>query len=124
MQRTFIISGSLFAALAVIMGAFGAHGLKAQLSQEMMAIYTTAVDYHMYHALGLIMLGILAERTNAKTMLLSAAILMLLGIIVFSGSLYALSISGIRQLGAITPFGGTAFILAWLLMALAMWRHK
>lgn len=121
MQKIFILTGSLLAALAVIMGAFGAHSLKTQLSEEMMDVYQTAVDYHMYHALGLILTGLLANSASSSNLPAWAGSSMFIGILLFSGSLYILSITGIRWLGAITPFGGTAFILGWILLAWAVW---
>lgn len=117
MHKTLMITGALLAAFAVAMGAFGAHGLKAQLSGEMMAVYKTAVDYHMYHALGLFLTGLLLKFHPGDNLIIWGSILMMAGLVLFSGSLYALSISGVRWLGAITPFGGTAFILAWILIA-------
>ena len=123
MQKIFILSGSLLAALAVIMGAFGAHSLKAHLSNEMLDVYKTAVDYHIYHALGLILVGLLPNSTSPSSLLAWAGSSMLMGILLFSGSLYILSITGIRWLGAIAPFGGTAFILGWILLASAVWSQ-
>ncbi len=123
MQKIFILSGSSLAALAVIMGAFGAHGLKSHLSNEMMDVYQTAVDYHIYHALGLILTGLLAGSLSSSSLTAWAGSSMLVGILLFSGSLYILSVTGIRWLGAIAPFGGTAFILGWLLLAGAVWRQ-
>jgi uncharacterized membrane protein YgdD (TMEM256/DUF423 family) len=123
MYKILMISGAAFAALAVAMGAFGAHGLRAQLSAEMLAVYKTAADYHMYHALGLVLAGIVLKLFPTSTLLVWAGVMMMAGILLFSGSLYILSITGIRWLGAITPFGGTAFILAWVFMALGLMKH-
>ena len=118
-----MITGAVLAAIAVGMGAFGAHGLRTQLSTEMMTVYKTATDYHMYHALGLLLVGIMAKLFPASTMLTWAGIMMIAGILLFSGSLYILSISGIRWLGAITPFGGMAFILAWIFLVLGLTKY-
>lgn len=123
MYKTFMVIGAVLAAIAVGMGAFGAHGLRAQLSAEMMTVYKTATDYHMYHALGLLLAGILAKLFPTSTMLLWAGGMMIAGILLFSGSLYVLSITGIRWLGAITPFGGIAFILAWIFLALGLTKY-
>ena len=123
MQRVFITGGSLLAALGVLMGAFGAHGLKNHLSADLLEIYHTAVDYHIYHALGLILIGILSSQLQMKSLIIWSGYCLLAGILLFSGSLYLLSVTGQRWLGAVTPFGGTAFILGWMLFAFAVWRH-
>jgi len=112
------------AALGVIMGAFGAHGLESQLSADRLEIYKTAVDYHLYHALGLIVLGTVIKVTESSLLLLWSASIMLAGIVLFSGSLYLLTLTGLSWLGAVAPFGGTAFIIAWLLFAIGMWRTR
>ncbi len=122
MPKTFIFWGAINAALAVTMGAFGAHGLKSRLTTEAMAVYQTAFEYHSLHAVGLILAGLALHAWGEQPLLRWTGWLMLLGIFLFSGSLYALSISGIRWLGAITPLGGTAFIAAWLLFAVAALR--
>jgi uncharacterized membrane protein YgdD (TMEM256/DUF423 family) len=110
--------GSAFLALAVGLGAFGAHGLKDRLSEYAMSVYEKAVFYHFIHALGLLIVGLLAK-TGSLSLNGSNRVgwLLSIGIVVFSGSLYALAISGVRVLGAITPFGGIAFIAAWLMLA-------
>lgn len=112
--------GSINAALVVMLGAFGAHALKARLSEQMMAVYQTGIQYHFYHALGLLLLGLIAFHLPASSWLKWSGCLMFAGIILFSGSLYALALSNIRWLGAITPIGGTAFILAWLCLTVAI----
>ena len=122
--RIFLVFGSLALLLAVAMGAFGAHLLKTRLAPEMMAVYETAVHYHFYHALGLLAVGLLALRVPAAALLGWAGGLMAAGLILFCGSLYALSLSGVRGLGMITPVGGLAFMMAWLLLAVAVWRAK
>lgn len=123
MAKPFVLLGSLSAFLAVALGAFGAHGLKSKLSKEMFSIYETAVNYHLIHALALIMVGILAKWFSDSGYLNWSGWLFLAGTIIFSGSLYALSITGIRQLGAITPIGGVSFLIGWLLLALAAWKQ-
>jgi uncharacterized membrane protein YgdD (TMEM256/DUF423 family) len=112
------VVGSVLMALAVVLGAFGAHGLRSRLDAYSMSVYEKAVFYHFVHALGILCIAILA-RTSTITMpgANRAAGLLLLGILVFSGSLYALSVTGIRTLGAITPIGGIAFIAGWLWLA-------
>lgn len=122
MLKIFATLGALSALLAVILGAFGTHGLKLHLNQDMLAVYHTGIDYHMWHALGLILVGALGAHLPGNALLTWAGGLMFAGILLFSGSLYLLSITGIRWLGAITPFGGTAFIMAWALVAIAVWR--
>jgi uncharacterized membrane protein YgdD (TMEM256/DUF423 family) len=105
-------------ALAVAAGAFGAHGLRNKLDAYSMSVYEKAVFYHFVHALGILLIAVLA-RTGAITSSGQgrAAWLLTIGILVFSGSLYALAVSGIRILGAITPIGGVAFIAGWLVLA-------
>lgn len=120
--KLFLTLGAVLLAVAVALGAFGAHALKARLGAELLAVYHTAVQYHFYHALGLLAVGLIAMQLPASGLVRAAGWLMLAGIVLFSGSLYLLSMSGIRWLGAVTPFGGTAFIGAWLLLALAAVR--
>lgn len=120
--RLFLLFGAINAALAVLLGAFGAHALKNRLAPELLAVYHTGNQYHFYHAFGLLLTGVLAMQWPASLPLRSAGWLMLLGIVLFSGSLYALALSGQRGLGAITPLGGLAFIVAWLLLAFAVWK--
>jgi uncharacterized membrane protein YgdD (TMEM256/DUF423 family) len=110
--------GAILLALAVIIGAFGAHALQGRLDAYSKGVYETGVMYHFFHALGLLVISFLprigalsAPRTGWVCALL------LVGIILFSGSLYALAISGVRMLGAVTPLGGLAFIAAWILLA-------
>ncbi len=118
MYQTFLFLAASAALLAVAMGAFGAHALRTALTADMMAVYHTAVNYHMWHALGLGLVAALSFQYPQSLLLRWAGWLMCVGIVLFSGSLYALSISGIKWLGAITPFGGSAFLIAWLLLAL------
>ena len=110
-------------AVAVMAGAFGAHGLRDRIDPGLMAIWEKAVLYHLLHALGLLVLAALAAHGFAGgRVLLWAAALLSAGIILFSGSLYLLVLTNIRWLGAITPIGGTAFIAAWLLLAVSLAR--
>jgi uncharacterized membrane protein YgdD (TMEM256/DUF423 family) len=117
--RFFLIVGALSAALAVMLGAFGAHGLRGRLPADLLAIYHTGCQYHVYHALGLLAVGLLSLHVPASGALRASGWLMLAGTVLFSGSLYLLAVTGQRWLGAITPLGGVAFIAAWLLLAWA-----
>jgi len=116
-SRTFIVTGAVFGFFSVGFGAFGAHAIKGTISPDLLTIYQTAVDYQFFHALGLILTGLVFQHQPHKLILI-AGWLIIAGIFVFSGSLYFLSLTGIRWLGAITPVGGTAFIAAWLLLAI------
>lgn len=120
--RLFLILGALSAFLAVLLGAFGAHALRTRLATDMMAVFHTGNQYHFYHALGLLLIGLLAVQLPDSALLRAAGWLMLTGTVLFSGSLYVLAISGVRGLGAITPFGGLAFLAAWFLLAFAVWK--
>ena len=103
-----------------MLGAFGAHGLKAKLTADMLAVYQTGVHYHLFHALGLLAVGLLASQVADSVWLKWSGWLMLAGIILFSGSLYVLSVSGLRWLGMVTPFGGVALIAAWIVFVIAI----
>lgn len=118
MHATFLLLSALGLLSGVAMGAFGAHGLRGTLTPAMLAVYQTAVNYHMWHALGLGLIATIAYQHPGAPLLRWAGWIMLAGIVLFSGSLYLLSLSGIEWLGAITPFGGAAFLIAWLLIAL------
>jgi uncharacterized membrane protein YgdD (TMEM256/DUF423 family) len=122
MPKLMLILGSLSAFLAVALGAFGAHGLRGRLTPDLMAIYETAVQYHMIHSLGLILVGLLMRSLAQSTLLAWSGFLILAGIVVFSGSLYLLSITGVRSLGAITPIGGLAFLAGWITLAITVWK--
>jgi len=106
--------------LAVTLGAFAAHGLRSRLSPELLDTFQTGVQYHMYHALALFGVGLLMLHFPAQTLLRYSAVAFVLGMLLFSGSLYVLSLSGIRWLGAITPLGGAGFLAGWGLLAAAM----
>jgi uncharacterized membrane protein YgdD (TMEM256/DUF423 family) len=121
MERFFLAAGSISAFLAVALGAFGAHGLKDRLSSEMVNIFEVGVRYHMYHALALLAVAWASARWPGSG-INAAGWLFIAGTIIFSGSLYLLSLTGIRWLGAITPIGGAAFLLGWLLLAWGAWR--
>jgi uncharacterized membrane protein YgdD (TMEM256/DUF423 family) len=120
--KLFLVLGSAAALAAVLLGAFGAHALKARLDADALALWRTAVEYHFYHALGLLAVGVVAAHLPGSALLRGSGWTMLAGIVVFSGSLYALALSGHRWLGALTPLGGVAFIASWLLLAAAVLR--
>lgn len=120
MFKIFVAIGSINALLAVALGAFGAHGLEGKLSADMLDVFETGVRYHFYHALGLIAVGLISTHFPGSALLKTSGWLMLAGIVLFSGSLYALSTTGIKVLGAITPIGGLSFIVAWLLIVIAV----
>lgn len=122
MNRFFIIIGAINGLLAVALGAFAAHGLKAQLDAPMLAVFQTGVHYHSTHALALVLIGIIAQTLPTSKHLQRAGWALLIGIILFCGSLYLMAVSGLTWLGAITPLGGTAFLVGWGLLAWAAWR--
>lgn len=119
--RVLAIAGVLLA-LATVFGAFGAHALKAHLSPDRLQVYETAVRYHFFHALGLLGIG-LALRTIDSGPLRWAAMLIVIGIVLFSGSLYALTFGAPRLMGIVTPVGGLALIAGWICFAAGVWRH-
>lgn len=121
MGKTIISAGAIFLALAVALGAFGAHALESALTADLFQTYNTGVEYHFYHALGLLLVGIISLHSPSK-LLNWSALLLGLGIVHFSGSLYVLAFTGIRWIGAITPVGGISFIVGWVLLLLAMRR--
>ncbi len=118
-----IALGAINAFIAVAGGAFAAHGLKHQISTDAIAVFHTAADYQMVHALGLLLLGLLYKTEPVKSIKISAT-LMLTGIVIFSGSLYILALSGQKWLGMITPIGGLCFLLAWLVLAVSFFGRK
>lgn len=122
-MRTFFVLGTIFAFLGVALGAFGAHALKERLSPEMLAIFEVGVRYQMFHALGLLAVAWAAVQWPGSGANI-AGWLFVAGIVIFSGSLYVLSVSGVRWLGAITPLGGLAFLAGWLCLALHVWRSE
>lgn len=121
MQRTFMLAGALAGFVGVALGAFGAHGLRGRLSPDMLAVFETGVRYQMYHALALMLTSALSTGGAIVHGRAAAAAgwLFVAGIVLFSGSLYALAITGISILGAITPLGGVAFLLGWACLAIA-----
>ena len=122
MAKVFITLASFSGMLAVAFGAFGAHALKNRLDDYAMGVFQTAVQYHFYHSLALLAVGVIALNYPHVALLRSSGWLFTLGIVVFSGSLYLLSFSGLRWLGAVTPIGGLAFIAGWACLAAASWK--
>jgi uncharacterized membrane protein YgdD (TMEM256/DUF423 family) len=122
MAKLFITLASISGMLAVFLGAFGAHALKNRLDQYSLGVFETAVQYHFYHSFALLAVGVIALSQPQTVMLKSSGWLFLIGIFVFSGSLYLLSITGVRWLGAITPLGGLAFMGGWACLAATGWK--
>lgn len=121
-NQKILLSGAVFMALGVLLGAFGAHALKAQLSPEMLQVYKTGVEYQFYHALGLLFIGSIGFRMDSKWMRRSG-IFLIAGILLFSGSLYAMVLSDLKILGAITPLGGLSFVAGWVSLAVGIAKH-
>jgi len=120
--RLFLALGGLTALIGVALGAFGAHALRERLSAEMLAVWRTGVEYQLVHALGLIAVGVVVIALPNSDLLKWSGWLMLAGILLFSGSLYALALTGARGFGALTPAGGAAFIVAWALFIAGVLR--
>jgi uncharacterized membrane protein YgdD (TMEM256/DUF423 family) len=122
-MKAFVLLGSVNMALAIALGAFGAHGLSGKISEKMLANWNTGAHYHLIHALGLIVVGLLLSKAGNAPMLGTAGWLLLAGILLFSGSLYVMALTGIKALGTITPIGGVSFIVGWVLVALSAVKH-
>jgi uncharacterized membrane protein YgdD (TMEM256/DUF423 family) len=120
--RLALTLAALFLFAAVAAGAFGAHALRARLAPDLLAVYQTAVQYHFWHALGLLAVGLMYAQRPDSGALAAAAWLLIAGLLLFSGSLYALALTGVRGLGAVTPVGGVAFLAAWVAVAWAAWK--
>ena len=120
MARIFLTIAAVFGGLSVAAGAFASHALKDRLSERALEIFETGAKYQMYHALALLGVALLL-RQEAQTPLIVAGFAFVTGIVIFSGSLYGLSFSGIKWLGAITPLGGVAFLVGWGCLAIAAW---
>jgi uncharacterized membrane protein YgdD (TMEM256/DUF423 family) len=121
MDRIFLVLGSLSAFLGVALGAFAAHGLKARLTPDLLTTFEVGVRYQMYHALALLVVAWACTRWPGAV-LTAGGWLFVAGIVIFSGSLYMLCLTGARWLGAITPLGGLAFLAGWLCLVWAAWR--
>ncbi len=121
MDRTFFLAGSIAGVLAVLLGAFATHALRDQLDPDTLQVFETGTRYQMYHALALLGAGLALTRWPSNWIEI-AGWLFVAGIIIFSGSLYALSLTGVRWMGAITPFGGLALIAGWICLLVGVWR--
>ena len=118
-MNKYIKLGAITAMLSVVLGAFGAHMLEERISADALDVYQTGVQYHMFHAAGILLIALFMDRASSPKLAVWAARLLLIGIVLFSGSLYALALSDVKVLGAITPLGGVAFIAGWICLALA-----
>ena len=123
MARLFLLLAAFSGFTSVALGAFAAHGLRQQLSAEYLAVFQTGVQYQQLHALALLAVALLVQRQAGRLLIVSGG-LFVAGMLLFSGSLYALTLTGIGKLGIITPFGGVAFMLGWLLLGLSAWRQR
>jgi uncharacterized membrane protein YgdD (TMEM256/DUF423 family) len=121
-NRIFVLVGAVSAGLSVAAGAFGAHSLKGVLSPEQVNIFETAARYQMYHAFGLLIIGQMSE--TADPTMRRAGWCFFAGIVLFSGSLYLVALTGVRWFGAITPIGGAAFIAGWIAIAWWVWKKQ
>lgn len=123
MARWYISLAACSGLLAVALGAFGAHALQARLDDYALSVYQTAVQYQFYHSLALFGVGLFCLWQPQSRLLLGSGVSFIVGLLLFSGSLYLLSITGMRWLGAVTPLGGLCFLLGWALLALSAWRY-
>lgn len=125
MTRFFLVIAALLGGLSVAAGAFAAHALKDKLSERAIEIFDTGARYQMYHALALLLVGVLLSRAEFPQLPLeTAGVAFIVGVALFSGSLYALSFTGVKWLGAIAPFGGLALMVGWASLAIAAWSAK
>ena len=122
-MKALLVLGALNGALAVMLGAFGAHGLKARVDASMLQTWATASEYHIFHALALLLTGVLAKQFADASGVVIAGWVLFSGMAIFSGSLYLLVLTGQRWLGAITPIGGTLLIIGWLWLAWSLYRQ-
>lgn len=118
MERKFLALGSVLTFLGVVAGAFGAHVLKKYVDNELLVVFETAVRYHMYHSIALILVSILLKVYGGVRLFANAGWFFLIGIVIFSGSLYILSLTGIKSFGIFTPFGGLSFLCGWTCMVI------
>lgn len=125
MTRIFLVIAAIMGGFSVAAGAFATHALKTKLTERAIATFETGARYQMYHALALLLIALLLSRAQApQTPLIAAGSAFIIGIALFSGSLYALSLSGIKSLGAVAPLGGAAFIVGWGCLAIAAWSFQ
>lgn len=125
MTQIFVSVAAFLGGLSVVAGAFGSHALREKVSERSLEIFETGARYQMYHALALVLIALLLSRAESpQPLLIASGWLFIIGIVIFSGSLYALSLTGIKVLGAITPIGGVAFIAGWGMLAVAAWSLK
>ena len=123
MARLFLLLAAFSGFTSVALGAFAAHGLRQQLSPEYLAVFQTGVQYQQLHALALLAVALLLQRQADRLLTMSGGFFVA-GMLLFSGSLYALTLTGIGKLGIITPLGGVAFMLGWLLLGISAWRQR
>lgn len=123
MFRWFMAAGACSALLAVAIGAFGAHVLEDRIAVDRIDVYETGAHYHLIHSVGLLVIGLTSRIFPRSRMLRWSGILMVAGIVLFSGSLYTLSLSGIGMWGAIAPLGGTSFLISWALLGITVWKN-
>ena len=122
-MKLYLITGSILAALAILFGAFGSHALKEKLSLEELEIYDIATRYLMFHALGIFGIGILGYQVPSQILIIPFS-LMAFGILIFSGSLYLISLIGYKKLGMVTPIGGLALIISWIMLAYNIYKQS
>ncbi|MFN3581601.1 MAG: DUF423 domain-containing protein [Pseudomonas sp.] len=123
MAKLLLLLASLGGFSGVALGAFAAHGLRDKLPENLLNAFQTGVQYQLWHSMALIGVALLLLRWPDASLFKASGLLLVLGMLLFSGSLYVMALSGITRLGIITPFGGVAFLLAWLCLGLGVWRH-
>jgi len=123
MIRPFLLFAALFGLTGVALGAFAAHALKSRLSADYLAVFQTGVHYQLIHALALFGVALLMSQMTSR-LLVAAGSLFVIGVLLFSGSLYLLALTGLGKLGIVTPFGGVAFLGGWLCLLLAAWKMR
>lgn len=123
MSRFYLLSAAINGFVCVMLGAFGAHALEGRINEQLIGTFQTGVQYQMFHTIALLAVAWMAQRSPSSSLQWSGR-LFIAGIVIFSGSLYVLALTGLRVLGAITPIGGVAFLVAWLLLARAVWSAR
>jgi uncharacterized membrane protein YgdD (TMEM256/DUF423 family) len=124
LSKIYLLLAAVSGFIAVALGAFGAHGLRDKLGADLLAVYQTGVQYQFYHTFALLAVALLLMLAPQSSLLKWSGNLFAIGIVIFSGSLYVLALSGVRWLGAITPLGGVAFLAGWICLALAAWKWQ